>query len=336
MPIRRFFQKAAQIYFWITLSAVGLLFLVIGLLALRAPEAEYLPTTATITAIEEEYDAFAEETRMRVLVEYEAEGVRYSDTELDSYSSSMRVGDTLEAEYRADDPAQLRTSDGKTVLLVVLTVGASALLGGLFMTVRTARKKTEDDYNKVDMTKAPAHAAESKEPMQTYVFRLAYQGLREGYVMEDEARSVVYEGRMLQNRLLRPCPFLFYNHLTGRKKERMVGHVTTSTVGGGEGRMGIPVQSSFRLDGERNWDFLAAKGYGFTVSYEGLARCCDVACYGTPVASIRTLGADPHEDGGKNLLRKLPVNGNFRVTCRESDLDMIFLLCFCLARTEAT
>ncbi|MDO4811800.1 MAG: DUF3592 domain-containing protein [Eubacteriales bacterium] len=132
----RILGKMMAVWSGLSFVAVGIFFIVISILILRAPKTDYIPTTATIVDIIEKYDPMDDEIDHQVFVDYKANGKSYRHAALGSYSSSMQVGDRVDIEYAADDPSHIQTPGSGKIVYIVLGVGILSTLGGAVMTVR--------------------------------------------------------------------------------------------------------------------------------------------------------------------------------------------------------
>lgn len=108
---------------------LSLVFVGVGIFLLCNPTAYDSQTTAEITKIESDggsWDGDTFEENFTVYVRYEAGGKTYENIPLNSYSSSMQVGDTLEIQYNAAEPETIATT-GFDILPIVLI--AAGLIG---------------------------------------------------------------------------------------------------------------------------------------------------------------------------------------------------------------
>lgn len=336
------FRKVAALRFYAALILVGLLFVVFGGIGLFLPKGETVETEATITYISERYyDPASESEYAKVYVTYEANGVVYPDVLYPGYDSFMKPGDKLTILYDPADPTVIQSPGGEIAVLIVVIVGVIAVVAGTVMLVRTIRRSADDfnEYNRVDLSAVPQAQIDAirndETPKNRYYFHYDHYGAKAGHVMEDGAHHVVYEATMTKLTLFRPYEFLFTNHITHTSETLLIGHTVTTSLGTDNGAFSyqVPISSSFKINGQKNWDYLAERGYGFTWRFENLIRpVFDVTRYGVPVAYIETSGTNVFGEEGKSRLADIPANGYFRVDCREKDLDDIFLICMSITR----
>ena len=154
---------------------------------------------------------------------------------------------------------------------------------------------------------------------------------KQGYVLTDENREVVYEAIMTKWTLFLPFKFKFVNHLTNKTEEHKVGHTVTSSfsgLGGGLEEM-LTTKSSFKFDGKKIWDYLHEMGVRLSssVSKRSLGMTYTMSLNGEPIATLATSMPD-----GKKFV--LTAKCCYDITTDEKYLDLAFLGAFALARTE--
>ncbi len=339
MEILNKFRKAAKIRNAIGLLIAGIVLVGISIFIMRAPKVEYVTATAAIVDIQVEHDDIENSEVYTVFVDYTIDGVDYKNVEYGSYSSSMSVGDTVDIEYDPADPSHIQAPGSDMIPYILLAVGAVSFVIGVVSTVKSFKQKASDlnEYNRVDMSKASEEKIEeilnNAEPVNSYIFHFD-KNIKQGYQLEDAEHRTIYEANMTKFAVAKPFVFDFINHISGSVKTMKIGHTIATTTGMGQGNFGyaVPISSSFTVDGVSNWDYLAENGFGFDFRMNGIKPCFDVMHYGVNVAYIETAGTEALNEGTKNPLAKLPVNGIFRVECRNSDLDMVFMTCFSIAR----
>lgn len=319
---------------------IGVVFIIISVLAMFAPEQEMGTTTATIVEIQEEYDPTVQETNYHVFVDYPAIGGMYRHVELGSYHTGMKVGDEIEVEYFMDEPGTVQTPGGGFIVYIALVLGVIMLAVGIVQTKKSVHQSPSDleEYNRVDLSGVSEADIErvknDPSPMNRYYFHFAGH-LNQDYELEDTAHRVVYEARMEKLELIRDTTYHFINHITHTEDVRKISHTVSVHTGGGSGQFcyRVPIKSSFKVDGVRNWDYLAERGFGFDFRMNGLRPCFDVYHNGVKVADIETSGTNLYDDEeSRSFIGKLPVNGLYRVNCKESELDNVFMTCFSIAR----
>ena len=81
--------------------------------------------------------------------------------------------------------------------------------------------------------------------------------------------------------------------------------------------------------------YLADMGYSIEPKRSGIKLNFDVLHHGVPVAYLEAAGVNILNDDKKSLLGdKLTTTGLFKVSCRDSDLEGVFMACFCVSRAE--
>lgn len=343
MKVLNGFRKAKLITTAIGFIVIGAILAVTSVMGINKDKnsgAVYQEAQAVISSITSERvkvgaDDYNDE--YTVLVDYTVDGKTYTGVQYGAYNSSMKEGGTVTILYDTADPSVIRAPGSGKVPYILLAVGCAAVVAGLLLMIKAAKTKVADmnEYDRVDMsavTPEDAAAVESStEEQSRYIFHFD-KHLKQGYVMETEDGRVVYEGKMQKMTALKPYVFEFINHLTARHFTREIGHTVSWSAGSGSGFAAqVPITRQFTVDGQSNWDFLASHGYSFDMVMEGIAVCFRVKYYGAQVAYLKTVGTNAVTK--KNYaVGEMPVNGIYEVTCRDSDLDMIFMVCMSVAR----
>lgn len=136
MRISGIVSKAISVWMSLSFVAVGILFIVVSILAMRAPKVDFATAKAVIVDIQEDYDFDIEEYTYQVFVDYRADGNTYKHAELGSYDSSMKIGDKVDIEYEIGDPTHIQTPGSGKIVYITLGVGILAVLFGTVMTVK--------------------------------------------------------------------------------------------------------------------------------------------------------------------------------------------------------
>ena len=339
MNLLNIFKKAEQLRFAVILLAAGLLISVISGVILLKPDGNYAKVDAVITSIEQFGEG--DDAEYSVTVSYTVDGKEY-ESELGAYDSSWSEGDTIECEYNLDNHAEIREGNGKLTAGIVGAAGIVAVIIGAVQLVKGIKKPAESysQYNKVDEQSVDPDLAEevrnNNEPMNDYVFHFTGK-LNQSYIMKDKFGTPVYEGVCEGVKLVKDTTFTFRNLRTGASSEKQIGHTVTKSIGHGEFNFRTTISSAFSIDGENNWDYLAKQGYGFDFSLRGLTCCFDVKHHGVSIGHIETAGSEVmNEKYENNPLGKVPTNGIYRIRCQESEIEAMFMICFCITKTELT
>ena len=338
MDIINKYRKASSIKMAIGLILVGLIFAVIAGIGIASPDKATETVSAKITDIQ--IGGTDEEPEYHVFVSYEIDGKKY-ENELGAYDSSWKVGDVIECKYDPADPETLTTGNGKLFAVVFCVIGVAAIAIGVYMLVKSV-KKPSGDYAQFDRVNEnsidPAKKAEvenNTETLRDYVFHFTGK-LNQSYVMKDNVGREVFKADCGGIKLIQDTDFEFVNVQTGEKIPRKISH-TVTTTNGSISTVFPSVSSSFNFDGKNCWDFLAEMGYGFEFSLKGLRPHYEVKHYGVGVGSIDSAGTEvlkPEYEG--NPLAKIPTKGIYRISCKPSEVEGIFYICFALSQTETT
>ena len=173
-------------------------------------------------------------------------------------------------------------------------------------------------------------------PVNNYYFHWTGK-LNQSYILETPEREAVYEAICDHIGVVTQYKFTFANRMTGESHEHKVSHTVTTRYGDSSGNMSFSVVSAskFKIDGINNWDYLDKLGYSIKPKRSGIKLNFDVLHYGVPVAYLEAAGVNILKDDSKSVLGdKLPGTGLYKVSCRESDLEGVFMACFCAARVE--
>ena len=151
---------------------------------------------------------------------------------------------------------------------------------------------------------------------------------KQAFYLEDESGNTVYEGTMTKFSLLGASPFEFVNHLTGKTEEHKVGKTITVEQGNGGLISMLSKRSYFKYDGQKIWDYLHDQGIRIDSGISGkkLGMSYEVTFKGAPLAIIAN--SSPK---GKSIFT---TDLYYDVLCEESDLDLVFLVAFSIAKTE--
>ena len=164
---------------------------------------------------------------------------------------------------------------------------------------------------------------------KSYLFRVDKKFLKQGYVLLDENKNIVYEAKMTKFTIFTPFKFLFINHLAHTSVEHKVSHTVTleqSTFGMLDF---FSTKSSFKFDGKKIWDFLHEQGIRIDshLSNKVAGMTYTVSLKGKEIATLTM--ANPT---GKKLFVVSDVCYNISTT--EENLDWAFLSAFAFARTD--
>ena len=166
--------------------------------------------------------------------------------------------------------------------------------------------------------------------MSKYLLKPKLATVKQAFFLEDEARNVVYEGKMTKFSLFGASPFEMVNHITNKTEEHKVGKTITIEQGGNDLISFMSKRSYFKYDDKKIWDYLHDLGVRIDSKPSGnkIGMTYDVSFEGKPLATIAT--SSPK---GKSLIT---TDMYYDVTCEEKDLDLVFLVAFSIAKTEQT
>ena len=187
--------------------------------------------------------------------------------------------------------------------------------------------------NEVDEAEAE-EIRNRNEPAEDFVFHFTGK-LNQSYIMENSHGEPVYEAVCDGVTLVKDTKFEFKNHITGASETKMISHTVSHSYG--SNGFGMTISSAFNIDGKNCWDVLADMGYGFDFGLNGVKAHYEVKHMGVNIGYAELGGTGlVKEKYENNPLGKLPTNGIFKVSCPRSEVEGMFLVCFCLSKTDTT
>lgn len=138
--------KISSILSGLGATLVGLVILGIAAFAFFNHEEYDGVTTETICDIKEELSEFPvaddgnlnpeEQYEYTVFVDYTVDGKEYKHVEYGAYSSSMKVGQSVEIKYDVNDPSKIQSPGGKTIIIVFMILGGAVVVFGIYRTIK--------------------------------------------------------------------------------------------------------------------------------------------------------------------------------------------------------
>ncbi|MBR4655565.1 MAG: DUF3592 domain-containing protein [Oscillospiraceae bacterium] len=324
----RFLRNTGPARFFVPL---GIILIVVGILLMTHNTDNYLETVGKVTEVQGELND--ENSKVYdTSFTYTVDGKEYTGV-FEDLSKEYNPGDEIKVFYDPEDPDQITNAKlGGIIAPILIGVGVLAMVFGVFRTVKAFRKSKELDQ--VPRASAAAFEGFKQTPGVTeYYCRYDGATLKPGYILEDAARKVLFEGKMTKQAMIGARTYSFIDHTTGRTVEHEVGHTVTQTYNDN----GWSASSWFKFDGQNVWDLLHARGLRLhtnirskfpNVTYE-------ISSGGLPFAVIETSGKYVHEDEAAEHKMNLPI-GRFyyRVWTNTRDLETLFLTIFAISETE--
>ena len=308
----------------------GLILIIFGIILLSLNTDSYLETVAKVTEVYETTD-LENSTVYDTTVTYTVDGKEYT-TILTELSEEYKIGDEIKIYYNPENPTEVTPTKAGMIPPIVIGVGALALVFGVLQTVKAFKKSKELDQ----VPKAPAVVFEGfKQTPGVTEYYCRYDGvmLKPGYILEDAARKVLFEGKMTKQALVGARTFEFVNHTNGAVTEHEVGHTVTQTYNDN----GWSASSWFKFDGENIWDLLHGKGLRLQTNMRSKFPnvTYEISKDGAPFAVIETSGKYVHEDEAAQHKMNVPI-GRFyyRVWTNTRDFETLFLTIFAISETE--
>ena len=324
----RFMRNTGPARFFIPL---GLIFIAVGIFLMTRNMDNYVEAVGTVTEVVESRNT--ENSKVYdTSVSFTVDGKTYTST-LPELSKEYKVGDEIKFFYNPKDPTQITDSKlGGIVAPILIGVGVLALVFGVLKTVKSFKKDKELDR----VAKAPAVVFEGfrqASGVTEYYCRHDGSTFKPGYILEDAARKVLFEGKMTKQAVVGARTFEFNNHTNGAVTEHQVGHTVTQTYNDND----WSASSWFKFDGKNVWDLLHEKGLRLqtnmrrkfpNITYE-------ISKNGSAFAVIETSGKYVHEDEAAAHKVNLPLGRYFyRVWTNTRDFETLFLTIFAISETE--
>ena len=202
--------------------------------------------------------------------------------------------------------------------------------------VLTTTLEENNYFDKVDKNVDPEvveRIRTSTSPVDEYYFHFCGK-LNQSYILETPEREPVYEFICDKMGIVNQYVFTFKNHLTGEETSHNVSH-TVSTSYGGE-NYSIVDTSYFKIDDQNIWDYIADMGYSVEPYLDSLMFSFRIRHYGVEVADLKAAGTnilEQYEDRGG--LRDVPMmQGLYRVSCRDEDIEAVAIIAFAVSRVQ--
>lgn len=316
------------------LIPIGLILIIFGIILIGFKTDDYVETVGKVTSVEQYIDHTGEDTQTvyDVNFDYTVDGKQYSGS-FDGIGKSYKVGDEIKVFYDPEEPQKITNTKTGIFGPIAIGLGALAVVGGVLSAVKAFRKSRELD----EQIKA-AGGSLSIEPLpkdRLTEYYVSYDGqmLRPGYIVEDSARSIVYEGKMEKNALVGSRHFVFTDHRKGTTEEHEVGHTFTQ----GFNDELFSAKSSFKFDGKKIWDVLHERGIRIQTNMISKFpnMVYTIGRNGRFIATVETSSKYVHEEDAAEHKLNIPVGRYYyRVWTNETDFADLFLTVFAISETE--
>ncbi|MCQ2435986.1 MAG: DUF3592 domain-containing protein [Clostridia bacterium] len=330
-------NKIAKIRFFAGLIIVGIIFAVIGGYITVKQSEDWTAVTATIESVSSGINSDGERVYSAVISYTDADGTVHTISDW-SVSSDARQGDGIEIEYNPANPDQVRSTGTGFISVIIFVVGIAIVVIGIIKAIG-ALKTPASEMNRFDRTSQSAdnvtqsmidEVADSTEERHDYLFH--YTGkLNQSYILKTaEDKTPVYEAVCDKMAVIGASDYTFVNHVTCHRKQLKIGHTTETSYG--NGNLSMITDSYFKIDGQICWDVLGNMGYSVEPYLEKFNIAVDVKKYGIKVAHFEQAGSNVVSEKQTKLGEVLKSPGIYKVNCRESDIEGVFLACFCFSR----
>lgn len=324
----RFLRNTGPARFFVPL---GIILIVVGIFLMTRNTDNYLEAGGKVTEVQEDLGP-ENSTVYDIIFTYTVNGKQYTGV-FDDMSEEYKVGDEIQVFYNPENPDEITNAKLSGMIPpIVIGVGVLSLVFGLFKTVKAFRKSKELDQ----VAKAPAVAFEGfKQIPGVTEYYCRHDGvmLKPGYILEDAARKVLFEGKMTKQAMVGARIFTFNDHTTGKVSEHEVGHTVTQTYNDN----GWSASSWFKFDGKNIWDLLHERGLRLQTNMRSRFPnfTYEISKDGSAFAVIETSGKYVHEDEAAEHKVNVPVGRYYyRVWTNSRDFETLFLTIFAISETE--
>ncbi|MBE6529314.1 MAG: DUF3592 domain-containing protein [Ruminococcaceae bacterium] len=330
----RFMRNTGPARFFIPM---GLILIIAGILLMVFSTGDFVETTAKNQSVEEVLvTGETNQTEYEIKFDYEVGGKIYTGSF--QMVKEYKVGDEITIYYESSNPEKItNTKNGNLIGWIMIGVGAVAIVGGIFATVKAFQKSKALDEaipgGKPDTT--AFNNFKTDEGVTEYYFRFDGHSLKPGYIIEDANRNVLFEGKMTKQALVGARTYEFHNHVTGSVAEHQIGHTITQSYNDEF----FSRKSWFKVDGENVWDLLHGKGIRLITDLHSELPYLvyNVSRNGNPIAIVETSSLYVHEDEEAQHKIVLPTgNMYYRFWTNSSDFETLFLTIFAISETEQT
>ena len=325
----RFLRNTGPARFFVPL---GVILIIFGILMTVFKTDNYLETVGTVTEVVETLNA--ENNKVYdVSVSFTVDGKKY-DCTFTEQTKEYKKDDEIKVFYDPEDPAQKNAPSRMPGFVgpVVIGVGVLAMVFGIFKTAQAYKKSKElDQTPKAD----PVAFAGFKQTPGVTEYYCRHDGvmLKPGYILEDAARKVLFEGKMTKQALVGARIFEFSDHVSGGVAEHEVGHTVTQSYDNN----GWTAKSWFKFDGKNVWDVLHDRGIRLQTNMRSKFPnfTYEVSKDGQAFAILETSGKYVHEDEAAEHKLNVPVGRYYyRVWTNTRDFETLFLTIFAISETE--
>lgn len=293
--------------------------------------AGFKKTTATIVSIKLDPDYIPDpdvenDVQHIIMVKYTVDGKEYN-TRLDSDSATYKVGGTVEIHYDPKDPGKITSNQGFGLYLMI--AGGVILLVVVVLTIKKRMSVKQVMELNGGITFAPSVKGEERK-----LYFLTDTGTpKYGHRIEDKFRNVLYEAKMTKFTTMNPFGFDFIDYEHGTTTPHLIGHEEASE----NNFIIFDNHYTFTFDGEDIWKLL--KRHKITVDSKLSVSGTTYRIFrdGEELAFVETSSQYVHEEDAEehSVASKVPVPGFYRITTRETNLDLLFTTVLAFARSGA-
>ena len=166
---------------------------------------------------------------------------------------------------------------------------------------------------------------------KTYLFLPEKKIIKQGFYLEDENKTVVYEAKMTKQGIIGKSDYKFINHITNTEETHKIGHtITIEENNNFDDMLEIRerTKSYFKIDGVNIWNYITNMGYTINPNKTNgkLGIMYELRKKDKLVATIEM----------SNLNKSVVIMNRFvyQVKVAEEDIDIAFLVAFAISKTN--
>lgn len=311
---------------------LGLVLIIFGVVLFVFRSDNYLEATGMVTAVTEDgIPADGEDQMYNNDITYTVDGKQYQTTF--SLHKAHQVGDSITVYYDPENPqTTTNAKTGPLLAIIVIALGGASLAGGIWMTVKAFKKSKALGAIK-DFPNELFTGIKTAPGVTEYYFRFDGHSFKPGYIVEDAARHVLFEGTMVKQAVVGARRYEFHNHVSGNVTPHEIGHTVTQSYNNEV----FSAKSWFKFDGKNIWDLLHDKGIRLVTDVHSNFpyMMYNAALNGKAFAHIECCSQYVHEDDEAQHAVKVPTGNRFyRFWTDSNDFDLLFLTIFAISETE--
>ena len=265
-------------------------------------------------------------------VEYTVDGTVYT-SRLDESSDRFRVGQTIDVLYDPKNPAVVHGGGFMGFYLM----GVGVLILAVIIVTEVRKSKALREVKAAQAANgANAYPASASGPERKLYFLTDLGTAKAGHRIEDANRNVLYEAKMTKFTMTTPFGFDFIDHEHGKTTPHLVGHEEATEWD----TLLFDNHYTFTFDGEDIWKHLKRNGISVESSLTGGVKTeYRILRDGREIAVAVSSSQNVHEEDAEakfKLASVVPVQGFYRISTTQTDLNLLFVTLLAFARSGAS